>query len=146
MLPRCIQSSAIVLTFLNFIKLCLFLCMCDSVICPVWLFIKPFNWRFHDSLILKNFLTLFFKYFSFSHFFPFSHSFWQVFWISIKASMFFLLTFFYLIHHFHLFIPDVFRRIFWHVVSVNGAFPSQKHFSIQCFHWLFYLKNYVFFS
>ena len=37
------------LTFLNFIKLCLFLCMCDSVICPVWPFIKPFNWRFHDS-------------------------------------------------------------------------------------------------
>ena len=62
------------LTFLNFIKLCLFLCMCDSVICPVWLFIKPFNWRFHDSLILKNYLTLFFKYFclfTFFSLFPF---------------------------------------------------------------------------
>ena len=62
------------LTFLNFIKLCLFLCMCGSVICPVWLFIKPFNWRFHDSLILKIFLTLFFKYFclfTFLSLFPF---------------------------------------------------------------------------
>lgn len=118
--------------------------MCESVICPVWLFINPFNWRFHDSLTLKNYLTLFFKYFclfTFFSLFPFL----LTGLLSIKASISFLLTFFFLIHNFHLFIPDVFRRIFWHVVSVSGAFPSWKHSSIQCLHWLFYLKNYIFF-